>query len=362
MPVTGTGAARALEAPLDVLGIGLVLPPAVTVRDIVKRRGGDVRHYQSWDNACHASADDHPSTMGERALRRALERAGVAAAGLDLVIYCGASRDYPASWSVATEIMRLCGVPDDAVGLDLMAGCLATLSAIDLARGWLWSRGGGHAAVIAAERWTQTVDFADASGMALWGYGDGAGALVLGLETGTAGPVQFVGAEYRNESANNGHIFLPYGGTREPQPPPGAAPDVRRVSSRPRAEVTESYRRGFANAYKALTGRFREQPTHLICNQTTPKIVGMIGREFGLQDSTTVTGHATGHLGGPDLIAGLDAYLAGQHLDRWVAVAASSAYAFGAGLLRVTGHGGQAGNDLSRAMEQRGISRERDAT
>jgi 3-oxoacyl-[acyl-carrier-protein] synthase-3 len=347
-----TGARRELPAPLDVLGIGVYLPPAVPVHDLVASRGGDLTHYQSWDNACHAGPDDHPSTMGERALRQALERANVSPAQLDLVVYCGATRDYLASWSVATEIMRLCGVPDAAVGLDLMAGCLATLSGIDLARGWLWSRGGGHAAVIAAERWTPTVDYADASGLALWAYGDGAGALVLGLDTGTQGAVQFIGAEYRNESGNNGHIFLAYGGTREPQPPPGVNPNVRRVSSRPRAEVTETYRRGFASAYKGLTERFPERPTHLICNQTTPKIVGMIGREFGLQDSTTITGHATGHLGGPDLIVGLDAYLAGHPADRWIALAASAAYAFGAGLMRVPDHSKQAVVQLSLPMEQ----------
>jgi 3-oxoacyl-[acyl-carrier-protein] synthase III len=336
---------------LDIFATGLELPPAIVVRDFVAARGGDVTHYQSWDHACHGGPDDHPSTLGAGALRRGLERAGLPAAELDLVVYCGASRDYPASWSVATEIMRLCGVPDTAVGLDLMAGCLATLAALDFVRGWLWSRGGGYAAVIAAERWTQTINYADSSAMALWAYGDGGGALVVGLGTGRQAPVQFAGAEYRSESINNGHIFLPYGGTREPEPPAGVNPHVRRLGGRPRAEVTESYRRGFTNAYKSLIERFPVQPTHLICNQTTPKIVNMIAEVFGLRGSITVTGHARGHLGGPDLIAGLDAYLARGARDQWLAVAASSAYAFGAGLMTVTDVG-RAGTSVASTKEQ----------
>jgi 3-oxoacyl-[acyl-carrier-protein] synthase-3 len=321
--------------PLEILGIGTDLPPTVNVRDVVSARGGDVRLYQGWDRACHGGADDHPSSMGGRALRRVREHSGVSAGELRLVVYCGASRDYPASWSVSTEIMRLCGVTNDAVGIDLMAGCLATLAAIDLVQAWLSAHGGGRAAVVAAERWTQTVDFTDTSGMGLWAYGDGAGALVVGQGTGERGPLQFLGAEFRSESGNNGHILTVYGGTREPQAPPGVDPNTRRVSDRPPAEVAESYRKGYAAAFKSLTARFPVMPTHLICNQTTPKMVAMIGTELGLPESITITGHTIGHLGGPDLIAGMDDFLRRGGTDRYVVVAASAAYAFGTGLVAV---------------------------
>jgi 3-oxoacyl-[acyl-carrier-protein] synthase III len=271
--------------------------------------------------------------MGERALRRALVHSGVPAADLSLVIYCGASRDYPPSWSVSNEIVRLCGVGEFAMGLDVMAGCLATLAAIDLAHSWLSTHGGGYAAVISAERWTQTIDFADTSAMALWAYGDGAGALVLGLGTPEPAKLSFVGAEFCNASRNNGHVLVPYGGTRAPQPEPGVSAHTRQVSSRPKAEILESYRAGYAHAYERLTKRLGLQPSHLICNQMTPKIVAMIGDALGLAGSITITGHQTGHLGGPDIIVGMDAFLNSGASDQVILLGASAAYGFGTGIV-----------------------------
>jgi 3-oxoacyl-[acyl-carrier-protein] synthase-3 len=303
------------------------------VREYAAAQGADVTDYRSWDNACHGGPEDHPSTMGERALRRALTASGVSPSHLRLVVYAGSSRDYPASWSVSTEIMRLCGVPDSAVGIDMMAGCVATLAAVDFVHGWLGSHGGGCAAVVSCERWTQTVDFADASSRTLWGHADGAGALVVGLDTGTQGVVQFLGAEFCSKSALNGHVLVPYGGTREPQPPPGVSASQRRVSDRPVAELIEAYLDAYSQSYEAVVGRFEVRPTHLICNQTTPGVVSLIGKELDQQGSTTITGHATGHLGGPDILVGLDTYLAGNPCEQVIALAASATYAFGTGLL-----------------------------
>lgn len=320
---------------LDILGIGVDLPQAVDVREYASAHGADISRYSGWNRACHGGPDDHPSTMSGRALLRALEQSSVSAAELKLVIYCGTSRDYPPSWSVSTEIMRLCGVTDRAMGMDMMAGCLATLAALDFARGWLAAHEGGYAAVIAAERWTQTVDFTDASAMGLWAYGDGAGALVVGLGVHQRPRLHFAGAEFRNVSKNNGHVLVPYGGTRAPQAPPGASPNTRQLSGRPRSEISESYRRGYADAFDALKERFDVQPTHLVLNQLTPKLVAMVGAALGLEDKVTITGHATGHMGGPDIITGLNAFLDSGADDQTILVGASAAYVFGTGFVIV---------------------------
>ncbi|MFC5751578.1 hypothetical protein [Actinomadura rugatobispora] len=166
-----------------------------------------------------------------------LAGSGIRADELKLVIYCGASRDYPASCSVAAEIIRLCGLGDRTLGMDMMAGCLATLAALDFAHGWLAKHGGDRA----AERWPQTVDFADPSAMGLWGYGDGAGALVVGLDVPQPPLLEFVGAEFRKAGANIGHVVEAH---------------RRTVSDRPRSEMAESYRRDHADAFAGLTERF----------------------------------------------------------------------------------------------------------
>ena len=322
-----------MSGALSVLGIGLELPPAVSVRDHVAAHGVDVSDYRGREHVCHGGADDHPSTMGAHALGVALDDARVSAEDLRLVIYSGASRDYVPSWSVSSEVMHRCGASERCVGLDMTAGCLATVAALDLIQGWLAAHGGGHAAVVAAERWSQTIDYADPGTVNLWAYGDSAGALVVGQDVGQPSRIDFLGAEFRSASQNNGHILIPYGGTREPVAPPGVNPNVRQVSDRPKQQITDSYRKGYRTAFDALRDRFDREPTRLVCNQLSPNLVGMVSTVFGLEDATIVTGHDTGHLGGPDVIVGLGAFLDGAFGDDTVLMSASAAYGFGAAFL-----------------------------
>jgi 3-oxoacyl-[acyl-carrier-protein] synthase III len=319
--------------PLSVLGVGLHLPPADPVPEWAAQRGADVTGYRGWPRACHARDDEHPSTMGASALAQALERSGVPAEDLRLVVFTGASRDYVPSWSVSTEVMRLTGASERCLGLDLTAGCLATLAGLDLVHGWLAAHGGGCAAVVTAERWSQTIELTDPTTVALWAYGDSAGALVVGLDVPRAPVVRFLGAEFRSASANNGHVLVPYGGTRQPQAPPGVDPFRRHVSDRPKDVITASYRRGFGGALAALHERFGVEPTRLVCNQMSPQLVGMLTEVSGMGERVVCTGEATGHLGGTDIVVGLDALVAAGQLDGPVVACASTAYGFGAGML-----------------------------
>ena len=188
--------------PLRVLGIGLHLPPAVSVREHRARRGGDVSDYRGWERACHAGDDEHPSTMGRARLGRALEHGGVAPGELRLVVFTGASRDYVPSWSVATEVMRLSGLSDGCIGLDLTAGCLATLAALDLAHGWLAAHGGGARRSwppnVGRRRSTPAIPRRRRCGPTATALG----ALVVGLDPSRPGIVDFLGAEFRSASAN----------------------------------------------------------------------------------------------------------------------------------------------------------------
>jgi 3-oxoacyl-[acyl-carrier-protein] synthase III len=322
-----------MSEPLSVVGIGLHLPPADPVPEWAEQRGADVTGYRGWPNACHARDDEHPSTMGAAALAHALERGGVPAADLRLVIFAGASRDYVPSWSVANEIMRYTGATARCLGLDLTAGCLATLAGLDLAHGWLVAHGGGHAAVVTAERWSQTIEYRDPTTAALWAYGDSAGAFVVGLDVVERSILRYLGAEFRSASENNGHVLIPYGGTRQPQAPPGVDPFRRHVSDRPKAEITASYRTGFGGALAALHERFGIEPTRLVCNQMSPQLVGMLTEVSGMGDRVVRTGEHTGHLGGTDIIVGLDRLVAAGEVDGPIVACASTAYGFGAGML-----------------------------
>ena len=319
---------------LSVLGSGVYLPPARDVRELVASHGGDLGKYAGWDRVCIALEDDHPGAMAGRALRAALDDAGVEAADLDLVIFAGASRDYPPSWSVSTEAMRICGASSRCLGLDVTAGCAATLAGLELARGWLALRGEGRAAVVVAERWSYTIDYSNPANRGIWTHGDSAAALVLGPAGSGEGVGLYLGAEFASVAENNGHVLVPYGGTRAPSPPEGVDPYRRIVSDRAGKDIIESYKAAFRQAHEALGQRFCAEPTHLLCNQTTPNMVQTVAETVGMgADQTIVTGHRTGHLGGADIVVGLRALIGDGDIRSPVLVASSTAYAFGLGLL-----------------------------
>ncbi|MGX1702016.1 hypothetical protein [Microbacterium sp. NPDC055357] len=320
------------EPSLPLLGLGSALPPAVDVVAEAAELGVDVSGYGSWRVACHATEDQHPSTLGAEALWKALDDSGVAAAELEMVIFTGVSRDYPPSWSVATEIMGSVGASGDCVGLDLTLGCAASLSALDLIRGWLSARGGGLAAVVAAERWSQTVDPRNPASR-MWAWADGAAAAVVGDGRGP-GFALFAGAEFTTRADYNGHVLIPHGGTRSALPPAGTDGHTRVVSDRPRGEIRDTYLNGYRRSFDRLVGRFGVRPARLVCNQISPQIVKMIADGVGIGlDGTVLTGCTLGHLGGADVLVGLDALRSTEGIVEPLALGASTAYAFGMGLI-----------------------------
>lgn len=319
---------------LSILGTGLYLPPARPVREVARNAGADPTNFKGWENVCHALPDDHPSTMGTTALRAALAQAGVSAQELKLVIYAGISRDYLPSYSVATEIMGACGAPGHCLGLDITIGCLGALSALDMAQGWLGTRGGGVAAIVVAERWSYTVDHSSTASMGLWAHGDGAGACVVSLDTPHAPRALFRGAEFTTQSDLNGTVLVKYGGTRFPVAPPGCNPAERLFMGTSRTDIRERYAQGYASSAQALRARFGVHPNRVICNQTATLFLELIAQVIGIPlQNFLVTGHETGHVGSVDLLIGLDRLLRSGRIEEPYLLAGSTPYAFGAGLL-----------------------------
>jgi 3-oxoacyl-[acyl-carrier-protein] synthase III len=214
----------------------------------------------------------------------------------------------------------------------MTAGCLATLVALEFSRTWFAARGPGYAAIVAAERWSQSIEYTNPTEQALWSYGDSAGALVVSVGKG-AGLATYLGADFRSAAESNGGVLVPYGGTREPIAPPGANPLARRMSGKPAKEIKNTYRKGYGESFAALQRRFPMQPAVLVCNQMSPGVVWMLGDIFGLKDASVVTGHDYGHLGGVDVIVGLRRELESGKARFPILAGASTAYGFGTGLI-----------------------------
>jgi 3-oxoacyl-[acyl-carrier-protein] synthase-3 len=77
--------------------------------------------------------DDHPSTMGARATRRALDAAGLTTDDLDLLLFAGVTRDWPTPWIAAFGVLHELGA-HRAAGLDIANRCAGGIDALWLAR------------------------------------------------------------------------------------------------------------------------------------------------------------------------------------------------------------------------------------
>lgn len=321
-------------AVLSILGTGIYLPPARSVREVAAAAGADVSAYVGWPNVCHALEDDHPSTMGATALQAALADAGVSPEELRLVLFAGISRDHLPSFSVAMEIMQICGATGACLGLDMTIGCLGGLSALDMAQGWLATHGGGLAAIVTAERWSYTVDHGSVASMGLWAHGDGASAAVVSQGTPHGAKAIFQGAEFTTQGDLNGLVLVKYGGTRHPVAPAGANPAERLFMGTSRADIRDRYAHGYSSSLAALNKRFGTAPDRVIINQTAAMFLQMIAQVIGIPiEHFVLTGPETGHVGSADLLIGLDRVLKSGAIQEPHLLASSTPYAFGAGLL-----------------------------
>jgi 3-oxoacyl-[acyl-carrier-protein] synthase III len=319
---------------LSVLGTGVYLPPSQPVRDIVAAAGQDPSGHQGWDNCCHALEGDHPSTMGITALRSALEDANVDSSELKLVLFAGMSRDYLPSWSVATEIIKALGAPVHCMALDMTIGCLGALSALDMAQGWLATHNGGVAAIVAAERWTYTIDYTSIENLGLWGHSDGAAAVIVSRDTAHQSKGSFCGAEFVSQSDLNGTVLVEYGGTRFPIAPEGEAPYGRKLVGLSRNDLRQRYSDGYSGSFEALKARFNCNPERVIINQTANLFLHLIASVVEIPiENFLVTGHDTGHVGSADILIGLDRLIHDGGIKEPYLVAGSTPYAFGSGLL-----------------------------
>lgn len=98
-----------------------------------------------------AGEGDHPSIMGARATRLALEAAGLALDDLDLLIYAGVSKDWPAPWVAAFGVLSELG-SKCAGGFDVANRCAAGIDALWLAKCLIDAGSHRAIAVCCAER------------------------------------------------------------------------------------------------------------------------------------------------------------------------------------------------------------------
>lgn len=142
---------------------------------IVERTGIHQRHI--------AAAGETTSLFATNAARQALEKAGINASQLDLIIV---ATETPDSTMPATAALVQAGLgATNCPAFDVHAACSGFVYSLTVADAMLRSSGGKYALVIGAETFSRVVDWEDRGTCVL--FGDGAGAAILKAEEGENG-------------------------------------------------------------------------------------------------------------------------------------------------------------------------------
>ena len=195
-------------------GVGKYAPPRVLRNDdfaalgletsdewIYKRTGIRERHV--------AGADENNCTMSAAASRVAMERAGVSAEELDVIVLGTASPDRLLP-STAVDLQAELGA-SRAAAFDVMAACSSWLYGLIVAEGLMLAGNADTALVVGTEKLTTIVDWTDRSTAVL--FGDGAGAGVLKRATGDRG---ILSTFMRSDGTLAELLYRPHGGAAHP--------------------------------------------------------------------------------------------------------------------------------------------------
>ncbi|MBL68567.1 MAG: 3-oxoacyl-ACP synthase [Verrucomicrobiales bacterium] len=272
-----------------------------------------------------AADGEHTSTMATAAGRIALERAGLDAADLDLVIVATITPDMPFP-ATACLVQQELGAAR-AAAFDLEAACTGFLYALEIGRQFVESGTYANVLIIGAEKLSSIIDWKDRNTCVL--FGDGAGAAVLQRRAGSRG---VLATRLGSDGGKADILAMPGGGCRQPA-------TVDSVNDRfhfLKMEGKEVYK----NAVTAMTAAAKEVLERagvgiedikcIIPHQANQRIISAVGDRLGATEGQVfVNLQKYGNTSAASVAVALDEALTAGHIERGDLILI---VAFGAGL------------------------------
>jgi len=158
-----------------------------------------------------AAPGENPSDMGAKAAAQALERAGLKAGDVDLLVVATMTPDLPFP-STACLLQAKLGLRKDIPCFDISAACSGFVYALQVASDMVASGRHRRALVVGAEKLSSVVDWKDRSTCVL--FGDAAGAAVL--EACDEPGFGILASELGADGANAELLYAAAGGSAKP--------------------------------------------------------------------------------------------------------------------------------------------------
>lgn len=241
---------------------------------IVQRTGIRARHI--------AAEGEVTSHLATKAGAKALERAGVSASDLDLIVLATSTPDetFPAT---ATAVQANLGMTRGAA-FDVQAVCSGFVYALSVADSMIKNRMAGTALVIGAETFSRILDWKDRGTCVL--FGDGAGAVVVkaGEGQGTAADRGILASTLHSDGRHHDLLYVDGG------------PSSTRTTGYLRMQGREVFKHAVTNLASVvgetlkLAGLAPDAVDWLVPHQANKRIIDSTGRKLGLSgDKVVVT-------------------------------------------------------------------------
>lgn len=223
------------------------------------------------------------SVIATHAAREALERRGIAASELDLIIVATVTPDmlFPATACIVQDKLKA----TKAWGFDISAACSGFLYALTMGAQFVAAGSHKKVLVIGADVMTSILDYTDRTTCVL--FGDAAGAVLLEPGDGEDGILDFL-HEVDGSGAN--YLYMPGGGSLNP--PSHETVDKRMHFIRQDgAHVFKYAVRKFAETSKNLLDRngvTTEQVDCFVAHQANVRIIDAAKERLGLPDAKVI--------------------------------------------------------------------------
>ncbi|MDQ2984624.1 MAG: ketoacyl-ACP synthase III [Actinomycetota bacterium] len=223
-----------------------------------------------------AAPEEAMSDLSLPAARQALERAGVDAADVDLIIVATVTPDmaFPATAAILADQLG----SSDAGAYDLSAGCTGFMYALAQGYGMVAAGLAKNALVVGGDVLSKIVDWTDRRTCVL--FGDGAGAVVL-QHVDREG---FLGFELGADGSGGPQLYIPGGGSRLPASAESVA-ERQHFAKMNGAEVFKFATRVLvSSAEKVLSecGRTVDDVDVYIPHQANIRIIDHAARKLGI--------------------------------------------------------------------------------
>jgi 3-oxoacyl-[acyl-carrier-protein] synthase III len=249
-----------------------------------------------------ACEGEYTSDMAAKAARLAMERAGVTAEEIDLIIVATITPDmlFP---STACLVQQKIGARR-AAAFDIEAACSGFIYALEIAQQFIASHTYNTVLVIGAEKLSSIIDWKDRNTCVL--FGDGAGAAILQSRSDTHG---LLTACMGADGSKGELLSMPAGGSRQPA-------TIDSVNSRLhylRMDGKETFKSAVNAMYQAAQEALRRceidisQIKLVIPHQANRRIIDAVGERLGARpEQVFVNLHKFGNTSAASVAIALD--------------------------------------------------------